>query len=266
MPAGEPSPDVALPVSLQALMAGRSARLVWKNEVGGLTFEVGGPAERCFVKWTPTTSGIDLGEEVARLDWAVAFTPVPRVLDQGADDVGSWIVTSALPGENAVSEHWRAQPGLAVAAIGRGLRALHDALPVASCPFRWSAADRVKDAQRRAAAGRLDSAQWHEVHRTLSVERVCRSWPMPRRSISWWSATGTHVRPTPCSTRTAAVPDTSTWARWVSATAGPTSRWPPGAPSWNYGPGWEDTLLTAYGVDPDSERTAYYRLLWDLDP
>jgi kanamycin kinase len=35
---------------------------------------------------------------------------------------------------------------------------------------------------------------------------------------------------------------------------------------WNYGPGWENDLLRAYGVDPDPERVAYYRLLWDLGP
>ena len=35
---------------------------------------------------------------------------------------------------------------------------------------------------------------------------------------------------------------------------------------WNYGPGWEDVLLAAYGVDPDRARTRYYRLLWDLGP
>jgi kanamycin kinase len=33
---------------------------------------------------------------------------------------------------------------------------------------------------------------------------------------------------------------------------------------WNYGPGWEATLLAAYGVEPDARRTKYYRLLWDL--
>ena len=33
---------------------------------------------------------------------------------------------------------------------------------------------------------------------------------------------------------------------------------------WNYGPGWEGLLLSAYGVRPDAERTRYYRLLWDL--
>ena len=30
---------------------------------------------------------------------------------------------------------------------------------------------------------------------------------------------------------------------------------------WNYGPGWEPLLLDAYGVEPDAERTRYYRLL-----
>lgn len=35
---------------------------------------------------------------------------------------------------------------------------------------------------------------------------------------------------------------------------------------WNYGPGWEALLLEAYGIVPDPARTAYYRLLWDLDP
>ena len=32
---------------------------------------------------------------------------------------------------------------------------------------------------------------------------------------------------------------------------------------WNYGPGWEDALIEAYGVEPDRERLAYYRELWN---
>ncbi|MCP5026589.1 MAG: aminoglycoside 3'-phosphotransferase, partial [Actinomycetia bacterium] len=35
---------------------------------------------------------------------------------------------------------------------------------------------------------------------------------------------------------------------------------------WNYGPGWEDVLLEAYGIDSDPRRTEYYRLLWGLGP
>jgi kanamycin kinase len=34
--------------------------------------------------------------------------------------------------------------------------------------------------------------------------------------------------------------------------------------TWNLGPGWEPAFLEAYGIDPDPERIAYYRLLYDL--
>ena len=88
-------PDAVVPAPVRAVAAGRPVRLVWVNELGGRTFEVGADPDRCFVKWTPVASGIDLGQEAARLSWAVAFTPVPRLLGQGADDAGSWIVTAA---------------------------------------------------------------------------------------------------------------------------------------------------------------------------
>lgn len=32
---------------------------------------------------------------------------------------------------------------------------------------------------------------------------------------------------------------------------------------WNYGPGWEDALFEAYGVESDHERLTYYRDLWN---
>jgi len=32
---------------------------------------------------------------------------------------------------------------------------------------------------------------------------------------------------------------------------------------WNFGPGWEDALIEAYGVEPDRERLAFYRDLWN---
>lgn len=102
----------------------------------------------------------------------MAFSPVPRVLAHGADEAGSWIITAALVGENAVSDRWRADPRRAVSAIGTGLRALHEALPVQTCPFLWSVAGRLDDAHRRAAAGLLIPAQWHEVHRSLGVQEA----------------------------------------------------------------------------------------------
>jgi aminoglycoside phosphotransferase len=59
------------------------------------------------------------------------------------------------------------------------------------------------------------------------------------------------------------------WARMF--TPGTADRWADLAVAtwsagWNYGPGWGDQLLAAYGVRDDPVRTRYYRLLWDLGP
>lgn len=32
---------------------------------------------------------------------------------------------------------------------------------------------------------------------------------------------------------------------------------------WNYGPGWEDALIEAYGIEPDRARLSFYRELWN---
>lgn len=106
---GVPAADMTVPPppAVEAVPAGRRLRSVWENEVGGLTFEVGEDPDRCFVKWAPGDSGINLTAEVARLGWAATFTVVPRVLAQGSDDAGSWIVTAVLSGQSAVSDQWR---------------------------------------------------------------------------------------------------------------------------------------------------------------
>lgn len=104
---------------------GRRARPVWENELGGLTFEVGRGQQRCYLKWAPTESGIDLAAEAARLRWAATLTPVPPLLARGSGTAGTWILTA------------KSDPARAVSAIGEGLRAMHDALPVAGCPS-WS--------------------------------------------------------------------------------------------------------------------------------
>jgi len=255
-----------VPAPVDALAAGRSVHLVWENEVGGLTFEVGVDLDRCFVKWAPTESGIDLAEEAARLTWAVAFAHVPMVLDHGADDAGSWIFTTALPGENAIANRWTAEPRTAVTAIGEGLRALHEALPVRQCPFSWTAEDRVIDAQQRAIEGRIDPAQWHPIHRSLALGRALEllsDAPAIERSVVCHGDS--------CAPNTL-ITDDGRWSGHVDLGAmGVADRWADLAVAtwsteWNYGPGWDPLLLEAYGTRPDPDRTRYYRLLWDLGP
>jgi aminoglycoside phosphotransferase len=265
MSAGPPSETIAVPASVRAVAAGRPVRAVWCNELDGVTFEIGAGTDRCFVKWAPAASPTDLDAERARLDWAAAFTPVPAVLDHGRDDHGSWIVTRALPGESAVSPRWLAAPAVAVAAIGAGLRALHDRLPADRCPFSWSAGERLADTRRRAAAGLIRPENWHDDHRGLDLAGALaaleRPPPIDRLVVCHGDtcAPNTLIEDGRCTGHVdlGALGLADRWADLAIAT------W---STRWNYGAGWERALLHAYGIAPDEQRTAYYRLLWDLGP
>src|SRR4051812_1586487 len=143
---GYPPDDLAVPLQIRRLAGGRSVIPVWRNGLGGLTFQIGAGSSRRFAKWAPAGSGVDLPAEVERLQWASEFASVPVVLDHGADADGAWLLTAGLPGDSAISDKWKADPETAVRAAGVGLRALHDALPVDGCPFTWSVEDRIEQA------------------------------------------------------------------------------------------------------------------------
>ena len=250
MVAGPPRSGPVPPVVVQ-LAGGEPCRAVWENELGGLTFAIGGPEPHRYVKWAPrSAAGLDLAGEADRLRWACAFIPVPRVVDQGRDDDGTWLVTEALPGRSAVDDRWKAEPARAVAAIGSGLRAFHDALPVERCPFSWSVDDRLADARRRKAA---DDG---------TLRRLAGAPPVDRLVVCHGDS---------CSPNTVIDDDGRCCGHVDLGELGVADRWADLAiatlsTNWNYGPGWEGALLEAYGVDPDRERTAYYRLLWELGP
>lgn len=256
--------DVTVPAAVVSAARGRRLDLVWVNEVGGLTFAVGEAGGRCFIKWAPAGSGLDLSAEADRMTWARRYHPVPRPVAQGHDGEGAWLVTAGLPGENAVSARWTGDPATAVTAIGEGLRALHEALPVAGCPFSWGAERRVAGARAQAAAGLLDPAAWHACHQSIPVavalERAAVIPPADRRVVCHGDA---------CAPNTLLTGD-GRWSGHVDlGLLGVGDPWADLAVAtwsaeWNYGPGWERLLLDAYGTRPDPERTRYYRLLWDL--
>ncbi len=264
MLAGPSERRVDVPRAVRALAGNGSVRLVWENELAGLTFELTSGASRRFVKWAPAGSGIDLHAELARLRWAIGFVAVPLVLDTGGDETGTWLLTEPVPGETAISARWKASPATAVAAIGEGLRALHDALPLERCPFSWSAESRLARARRRALAGHLDPTTWHAEHRDLTVDealdRLAAIPPVDKAVVCHGDA---------CAPNTL-VNETGRWSGHVDLGAlGVADRWADLAVAtwstqWNYGPGFEHVLLAAYGVCADPDRTRYYRLMWDL--
>ncbi len=55
-----PHAGTAIPAAVLRLAGEEPVLAVWQNEAGGLTFEVGGGAQRRFVKWAPADSPLDL--------------------------------------------------------------------------------------------------------------------------------------------------------------------------------------------------------------
>ncbi|MFC7343999.1 phosphotransferase [Saccharopolyspora griseoalba] len=254
MIASRPDPgSFAVPEVVRALAAGRSCEAVWRNELGGLTFRIDGGRE--YLKWDPA----GLADERSRLEWAVEFTSVPRVLDSG----DGWLRTAGMPGRSAVDERWLADPATAVAAVGEGLRELHEALPVARCPFDWTTRARVEVAHERARRGLLDPARLQPEHRSLDIDAVLRALddaPEPETVVCHGDACAPNTLVTDGG-RVAGHVDLGSLGvgdRWADLAV---ATW---STAWNYGPGWERRLLDAYGISADAERIAYHRLLWDV--
>lgn len=257
---GLPEGPVPVPAAVADLAAGTPLEPVWVNSLGGRTFRLGTSR---YVKWAPAdVPEIDLPGEAARLLWARPFTPVPEVLDGGADEEGTWLVTAALPGRNAVVPPWVDRPAEAAAAIGAGLRALHDALPVGECPFDWSLDARLATALEHLDAGDTPAA-WSPEHRDLTAAdaraRLLDPPPLDQLVVCHGDA---------CAPNTLIGTD-GRWSAHVDlGRLGVADRWADLAVAtwstvWNYGPGYEDHVYAGYGVAPDDEHVAYYRLLWD---
>jgi kanamycin kinase len=236
-----PLEAVAVPDAV-ALIAGTAALApVWRNELGGVTFRTD---DDRYIKWGPRHPELDVAAEAERLRWAGSHIRVPTVLDVGQDATQGWLVTAAIEGRSAVDPHWIARPEVAVPAIGRGLRALHDALPVAECPFDWSVAHRVADAAGRGILlpEKLRTPPPDDLLVVCHGDACC-----PNTLLDDAGDPVAHV-----DLGSLGVAD-----RWADISVASMST------EWNYGPGWDEALIAAYGVAPDAARLAYYRALWN---
>ncbi len=202
--------------------------------------------------------------EALRMRWAREYLPVPEVLGSGSDDGVDWLLTGALPGRDATDPALRAHPEALVRTLARGLRRFHDA-PAARCPFDAGLERLLAVTRERLAAGLiLPGRDFHEEHSDLTAEAAVRrleatrpdgedrvvchgDYCLPNVMISGGEAVGFLD-----------LGELGVADRWWDLAV---ATW---SVTWNLGPGHEDAFLAAYGVEPDPERTAWYRLLYDV--
>ncbi|MGI9666155.1 MAG: phosphotransferase [Acidimicrobiia bacterium] len=222
-------PDVVV-----ELAEGRSFELMWRNEIGGLTFE----AEDVYIKWNPRSSGVDLIRERDRLEWLSPRHPAPSVVSFGSDDDAEWLVTKTLPGGHAVGDEWRARRSEAIAAIAKGLRVLH-AVPIDDLPQDWVVDSWVtKEPQSLGERPDIDGP-------VLVHGDACAPNTLISEQGEW--------------TGNVDFGDLSAGDRWADLAIASLSL------DWNFGEGHQAEFFEAYGVDPDDRRIAYYRDLWHLE-
>ena len=226
--------DEAVPDVVVDLAAGRPADLVWRNELGGLTFRI----DDRYVKWNPRRTGVDLELERRRLQWISPRHPAPEVVDWGSDDEAQWLVTVAIPGAPAAGDTWRARRPEAIGAIALGLRAIH-AIDIDDFPPRWT--DEVWVGRQPAVLGPRPALE----QPVLVHGDACAPNTLISDAGEW---TG-HVD----------FGDLAVGDRWADLAIASLSL------DWNYGEGHQAELFEAYGVAPDEPRIRYYRALWQLE-
>ncbi|SDH21178.1 aminoglycoside 3'-phosphotransferase [Agrococcus jejuensis] len=240
--ASAPPADTPVPASVLAIAAGRATRMLWRNDLGGLTIAIDGD-DPLVAKWSPP-GGPALAGEAERMRWLATRHPAPLVREHVVVDDGELLVTEALPGDGAVANRWLTDPETAVRAIAEGLRRLH-ALPTDDCPWTWLPADRISSA--RAHGSIVPTPLEHAPsidHLVVGHGDAC--------------APNTLLDDAGAFLATVDVGRLGLADRWSDLAVATMSL------EWNYGPGFEPAFWQAYGMEPDVERVAYYRALWDV--
>ncbi|MDQ4034784.1 MAG: phosphotransferase [Chloroflexota bacterium] len=226
--------DDPIPSIVLELAAGRPATLVWRNDLGGLTFRIADT----YLKWNPPGTGIDLERERRRLDWISVRHPAPCVLGFGSDGSAQWLLTAAVPGESAVGDRWRARRSEAIRAIAAGLRAMH-ALPVDDFPAEWVSEVWVgRTPEALGARPSVDEA-------VLVHGDACAPNTLISADGRW--------------TGNVDFGDLTVGDRWADLAVASMSL------DWNFGQGHQDELFEAYEISPDRARIGFYRALWHLE-
>lgn len=246
--AAAPTGPIEVPRAVASIARGDAIEAVWLNEAGGVTFRL--TSVHGGVRFAKTSrisaGGGGLSAEAERLAWAAQYARVPEVLENGTDDEIEWLVTRGLRARSAVDERWLRHPEVAVRAMGRGLRALHEALPVDDCPFDWSVDERLA----RATAGATS-----EIAESMTAQQP----PIDRLVVCHGDACAPNTLLTDAGEFAAHVDlgRLGVADRWADIAIGAWST------EWNFGAGWDGLFYKSYGVGPDLERIAFYRQLWD---
>jgi kanamycin kinase len=253
------------PPALERLAPGWTPTLAYRLAPGGTTWQLTAPDGLVrFAKVDTEGRHPTLRAESERMIWAAAYLPVPEVVALEQHDGTTVLLTEALPGRDGTDPVWRDDVGALVAALGRGLRAFHEAVGEEWCPFRFDIERALDHVRRRVADDDIDPAGFHEEHRHLSPAAalaelvaaapadedlvVCHGDYCPPNALLHDGAVTGYVD----------LGELGVADRWWDVATGGWST------CWNFGEQFEPLFYESYGIAPDPARIRFFRLLYDL--
>lgn len=257
-------PPGPIPRGLLDRFSGWSWEVAWSHVADATVWQLTGPdGETRYLKLRVGRRQGQLTDERDRLVWAHGRLPVPRPLDHGIADGMEWLLLSGLPGRDATHPDLTGDQATLVGLLAQGLHAFHDVDP-RDCPFDFRLDTALDRARHRVEEGLVVPEDLHREHQHLTPADVLARLVDERpRTEDVVVCHGDYCLPNVLIQGGQVVGyldlgDLGLADRWWDLAV---ATW---SVTWNLGPGWEDLFLEAYGVAPDHERVAYYRLLYDI--
>jgi len=205
-----------------------------------------------------------VGDERQRLRWAAGKLPVPAVIDADETDGIEWMQLAALRGSDGTDPRLLSHPARLVHRLASALRQLHDT-PASGCPFDFRIPAAMAHVEARLRGGEIKPSEFKPAFGHYTAEAAVAE-------LRAWLPAGEDPVLTHgdyCAQNIIFDADQLSGFVDVGALA-IADRWRDLAVAtwsleWNIGPGYEDLLLRAYGVEPDPTRMQFYRLLYELE-
>jgi kanamycin kinase len=196
--------------------------------------------------------------------WAAPYLPVPAVvaLEQLGD--ATILVTQGLPGDDATRAPRHGGLPALVRALGRGLRAFHQAVGEEWCPFRFDLARALAHVEERVRADDIEREGFHPEHAHLTpVAALAELEALAPPSEDLVVCHGDFCPPNMLLedgrvTGFVDLGELGAADRWWDVAVG---AWSAG---WNFGQELEPLFYESYGIEPDPGRIRFFRLLYDL--
>jgi aminoglycoside phosphotransferase len=253
-----------IPAAVLGKIEGWETSLAYSHRPQTATWRLRRDGQTQYLKVERSGETPGLGYERDRMVWARGRLSVPEVIEYGTGDGVEWLLTWALPGLDATSEELSKDPASLVRLLAEGLREFHET-PVRDCPFSFRIDDAMPIAIARVEAGVINPGRdFDDDHAHLTPSQALAELEALRpTSEDIVLCHGDYCPPN------VIVSDGQVSGSVDLGGFGLADRWwdlaiATWSVTWNLGPGWEDTFLRAYGVQRDTDRIRYFRLLYDL--